>query len=66
MEKDRGAPPKLEVRAERWTVDDLDFLELSVVADIEDARKKQAGLAEYVSRWISSSASGRTARPSWC
>jgi hypothetical protein len=46
--KVEGAPPDLEVRAERWTVADLDFLELSVVADIEDARERQAGLTEYV------------------
>ena len=43
-----GAPAGLKVRAERWTVDDLDFLELSVVADIENARTKQAALTEYV------------------
>ncbi len=39
---------ELEVRAERWTVGDLDFLELSVVAEIDEARTKQAALTRYV------------------
>jgi hypothetical protein len=43
-----AAPPELGVRAERWTVDHLDFLELSVVADIDDAHARQAALARFV------------------
>jgi hypothetical protein len=43
-----AAPPHLEARAERWTVDELDFLELSVVADLEDAAAKQAALTRFV------------------
>jgi hypothetical protein len=42
------APPELGVRAERWTVDDLDFLELSVVADPAEARSRQDALTEFV------------------
>jgi hypothetical protein len=42
------APPELGVRAERWTVDDLDFLELSIVADLGEARAKQDALTEFV------------------
>jgi hypothetical protein len=37
------------VRAERWTVDDLDFLELSVVADLSEARGRQADLTAFLS-----------------
>jgi hypothetical protein len=43
-----AAPPELGARAERWTVDDLDFLELSVAADLDDAVTKQAALTTYV------------------
>jgi hypothetical protein len=42
------APPELGVRAERWTVDDLDFLELSIVADLAEARARQDALTEFV------------------
>jgi hypothetical protein len=42
-----AAPPELGVRAERWTVDDLDFLELSVVAEVDDAPAKQAALTRF-------------------
>lgn len=41
-------PPDLEIRAERWTVGDLDFLELSVVADLDEARTKQEALTGFV------------------
>ena len=44
-----AAPRGLDVRAERWTVGDLDFLELSVVADDPgEAREKQAALTDFV------------------
>ncbi len=43
-----AAPPGLDVRAERWTVGDLDFLELSVVADLAEARRRQADLIAFV------------------
>jgi hypothetical protein len=43
-----AAPPGLDVRAERWTVGDLDFLELSVVADLGEARRRQADLSAFV------------------
>jgi hypothetical protein len=43
-----AAPPGLDVRAERWTVGDLDFLELSVVADLGEARRRQADLTAFV------------------
>jgi hypothetical protein len=39
---------KLEIRAERWTVGPLDFLELSIVADADDAERDQAALTEYL------------------
>ncbi|MEV6302594.1 hypothetical protein AB0M02_24485 [Actinoplanes sp. NPDC051861] len=42
------AEPKLSLRAERWTVDDLDFLELSAVADPEDAPARQTALHRFV------------------
>jgi hypothetical protein len=42
------APPALGVRAERWTVGGLDFLELSVVADLGEARERQAALTDFV------------------
>ena len=38
----------LDVRAERWTVDDLDFLELSVVADVAAAPAAQAALIAFL------------------
>ena len=41
-------PPELELRAERWTVDDLDFLELSAVAGVEKASAKQAAILEFI------------------
>lgn len=43
-----GAPDELAVRAERWTVDHLDFLELSTIADLDEARSRQSALADYV------------------
>ena len=43
-----AAPHALEVRAERWTVDHLDFLELSVVSDLDDAAAKQTALVGFV------------------
>jgi hypothetical protein len=43
-----AAPPGLDVRAERWTVGDLDFLELSVVADLADAYRRQTDLTAFV------------------
>jgi hypothetical protein len=43
-----AAPSGLDVRAERWTVGDLDFLELSVVADLAEARRRQADLIAFV------------------
>jgi hypothetical protein len=40
---------ELDIRAERWVVVDvLDFLELSIVADVDDAEPKQAALEEFV------------------
>ena len=42
------APEDLKLRAERWIVDDLDFLELSIVAPAEQARAKQAALTGFV------------------
>jgi hypothetical protein len=42
------APPELGLRAERWTVGDLDFLELSAVAPIEEASAKQAAVLQFV------------------
>jgi hypothetical protein len=41
-------PPELELRAERWTVDDLDFLELSAVEGVENAATKQAAILEFI------------------
>jgi hypothetical protein len=43
-----AAPAELGVRAERWTVGDLDFLEFSVVADLAEARRTQAALTDFV------------------
>ncbi|MET0520800.1 MAG: hypothetical protein ABW156_02325 [Jiangellaceae bacterium] len=42
--------PALDVRAERWTVKHLDFLELSIVADIDEAEAAQAALHAFVER----------------
>ena len=42
------APPGLGVRAERWTVDHLDLLELSIVADLAEARGRQEALTDFV------------------
>ncbi|MGK5110695.1 MULTISPECIES: hypothetical protein [unclassified Geodermatophilus] len=42
------APAELGLRAERWTVGDLDFLEFSVVADLAEARRTQAALTDFV------------------
>jgi hypothetical protein len=44
----KGAPEDLGVRAERWAVDDLDFLELSAVAELDDAEARQSALSDYV------------------
>jgi hypothetical protein len=38
----------LKVRAERWSVDHLDFLELSIVADLDEAEERQQALTGYV------------------
>jgi hypothetical protein len=43
-----SAPPELSLRAERWTVGDLDFLELSIAVQIEQAPAKQAALTDFV------------------
>jgi hypothetical protein len=43
------APGHLDVRAERWTVDHLDFLELStVIEQLADAEPRQSALVDYV------------------
>ena len=39
---------ELKVRAERWRLHDQDFLELSIVADVEQAEKSQAALEAFV------------------
>jgi hypothetical protein len=38
----------LDVRAERWTIHDLDFLELSIAIDVEVAEAAQAALNAFV------------------
>src|SRR3954452_13289071 len=43
-----AAPAELHLRAERWTIGDLDFLELSTVAAIEEATSRQAALMDYL------------------
>ncbi|WP_448624378.1 hypothetical protein [Geodermatophilus sp. URMC 64] len=43
-----GAPPGLDLRAERWTVGALDFLELSAVADLDEAVGTQEALAAHL------------------
>ena len=40
----------LDVRAERWTVHDLDFLELSITAEVKTAPAAQAALIAFVER----------------
>ncbi len=40
--------PALDVRAERWTVHGLDFLELSIVVEVERAPTAQAALIAFV------------------
>ena len=42
--------PALDVRAERWTVHDLDFLELSIAVGVEMAQAAQAALIAFVER----------------
>ncbi|WP_138733370.1 hypothetical protein [Modestobacter excelsi] len=43
-----GTLGDLDVRAERWTVDHLDFLELSTVAKLDEAESKQSALNGYL------------------
>ena len=38
----------LDVRAERWTVHDLDFLELSISVEVQAAQAAQAALIAFV------------------
>jgi hypothetical protein len=38
----------LKVRAERWSVDHLDFLELSIVANLNETEEQQEALIRYV------------------
>jgi hypothetical protein len=40
--------PSLDVRAERWIVQDLDFLELSIAVEVESAPTAQAALIAFV------------------
>jgi hypothetical protein len=42
--------PALDVRAERWTVHDLDFLELSIAVEVEAAQAAQAALIAFAER----------------
>lgn len=42
--------PALDVRAERWTIHDLDFLELSIAVDVDVAEAAQAALNAFVER----------------
>ena len=42
--------PTLNVRAERWTIHDLDFLELSIAADVNVAEVAQTALNAFVER----------------
>jgi hypothetical protein len=44
-----AAPQELGLRAERWTVADLDFLELSAVAPVEEAASKQDAIHHFLS-----------------
>src|SRR4051812_47070543 len=43
-----GTPDGLDLRAERWTVGDLDFLELSAVAPVDEAPATQQSLVGFV------------------
>jgi hypothetical protein len=43
-----GTPPGLDLRAERWVVGDLDFLELSAVAGLREATATQERLGVFV------------------
>jgi hypothetical protein len=43
-----GAGRALDVRAERWTVHDLDFLELSIAVEVQAAQAAQAALIAFV------------------
>jgi hypothetical protein len=45
-----GGGPGLDVRAERWTVHDLDFLELSIAVEVDVAQAAQAALIAFVER----------------
>lgn len=45
-----GPASDLDVRAERWTVEDLDFLELSIAVDVDVAEASQAALVAFVER----------------
>jgi hypothetical protein len=47
-----GTPDGLDLRAERWTVGDLDFLELSAVAPLEEAPATQRRLTELVASLV--------------
>jgi len=38
----------LDVRAERWTIHDLDFLELSIAVEVQAAQEAQAALIAFV------------------
>jgi hypothetical protein len=42
------AGPALDVRAERWAVQDLDFLELSIAVEVQAAQAAQAALIAFV------------------
>jgi hypothetical protein len=42
-----GGGPVLDVRAERWTVHDLDFLELSIAVEVQAAQAAQAALIAF-------------------
>jgi hypothetical protein len=42
--------PALDVRAERWAVHDLDFLELSIAVEVRGAQAAQAALIAFVER----------------
>jgi hypothetical protein len=42
--------PDLDVRAERWTLEELDFLELSIAVDLTEAAAAQAALLAFVER----------------
>jgi hypothetical protein len=44
-----AAPPGLHPRAERWTFDTLDFLELSIAVPLEEAQAQQQALNTFVS-----------------